>query len=90
MQFYLHIYITLYYLFSISLLIGLIFMLFRCLQSHFKMHRKTSKAQKRQRVNELLLLTGLRDAAHTRIQQLSGGERKRLSLAEEVKQNQQI
>uniref|UniRef100_A0A0A1WSU4 Protein brown n=1 Tax=Zeugodacus cucurbitae TaxID=28588 RepID=A0A0A1WSU4_ZEUCU len=52
--------------------------------SHFKMHRKTTKAQKRQRVNDLLLACGLRDAAHTRIQSLSGGERKRLSLAEEL------
>uniref|UniRef100_A0A0K8V2T9 Protein brown n=1 Tax=Bactrocera latifrons TaxID=174628 RepID=A0A0K8V2T9_BACLA len=52
--------------------------------SHFKMHRKTTKAQKRQRVNDLLLACGLRDATHTRIQSLSGGERKRLSLAEEL------
>ncbi|XP_037944208.1 protein brown-like [Teleopsis dalmanni] len=52
--------------------------------SHFKMHRKTTKSQKRQRVNDLLLAVGLRDAANTRIQQLSGGERKRLSLAEEL------
>lgn len=53
-------------------------------QSHFKMHRKTTKAQKRQRVTDLLFACGLRDATHTRIQSLSGGERKRLSLAEEV------
>ncbi|XP_067634341.1 protein brown isoform X2 [Eurosta solidaginis] len=52
--------------------------------SHFKMHRKTTKAQKRQRVNDLLYACGLRDSAHTRIQSLSGGERKRLSLAEEL------
>ncbi|KAL7737634.1 hypothetical protein ACLKA6_007742 [Drosophila palustris] len=52
--------------------------------SHFKMHRKTTKAEKRQRVSDLLLAVGLRDAGHTRIQQLSGGERKRLSLAEEL------
>ncbi|EDW01079.1 protein brown [Drosophila grimshawi] len=52
--------------------------------SHFKMHRRTTKAEKRQRVTDLLLAVGLRDAAHTRIQQLSGGERKRLSLAEEL------
>ncbi|KAH8370382.1 hypothetical protein KR093_003237 [Drosophila rubida] len=52
--------------------------------SHFKMHRKTTQAEKRQRVSDLLLAVGLRDAAHTRIQQLSGGERKRLSLAEEL------
>lgn len=48
------------------------------------MHRKTSKAEKRQRVEDLLLAVGLRNIAHTRIQQMSGGERKRLSLAEEV------
>lgn len=53
-------------------------------QSHFKMHRRTTKAEKRQRVADLLLAVGLRDSAHTRIQQLSGGERKRLSLAEEL------
>ncbi|XP_037818280.1 protein brown [Lucilia sericata] len=52
--------------------------------SHFKMHRKTTKSQKHQRVNDLLLAVGLRNVAHTRIQQLSGGERKRLSLAEEL------
>ncbi|XP_005179101.1 protein brown isoform X1 [Musca domestica] len=52
--------------------------------SHFKMHRKTSKAEKRQRVEDLLLAVGLRNIAHTRIQQMSGGERKRLSLAEEL------
>ncbi|EDW09473.1 protein brown [Drosophila mojavensis] len=52
--------------------------------SHFKMHRRTTKAEKRQRVSDLLLAVGLRDSAHTRIQQLSGGERKRLSLAEEL------
>ncbi|XP_017147810.1 protein brown isoform X1 [Drosophila miranda] len=52
--------------------------------SHFKMHRSTTKAEKRQRVVDLLLAVGLRDSAHTRIQQLSGGERKRLSLAEEL------
>ncbi|XP_065369460.1 protein brown [Calliphora vicina] len=52
--------------------------------SHFKMHRKTTKLQKHQRVNDLLLAVGLRDVANTRIQQLSGGERKRLSLAEEL------
>lgn len=48
------------------------------------MHRKTTKAEKRQRVEDLLLAVGLRNVAHTRIQQMSGGERKRLSLAEEV------
>lgn len=48
------------------------------------MHRKTTKTQKRQRVNDLLWAVGLRDVAHTRLQHLSGGERKRLSLAEEV------
>lgn len=48
------------------------------------MHRRTTQAEKRQRVADLLLAVGLRDAAHTRIQQLSGGERKRLSLAEEL------
>ncbi|KAI8129006.1 Protein brown [Lucilia cuprina] len=52
--------------------------------SHFKMHRKTTKSQKHQRVNDLLLAVGLKNVAHTRIQQLSGGERKRLSLAEEL------
>ncbi|XP_075168391.1 brown [Haematobia irritans] len=52
--------------------------------SHFKMHRKTSRAEKRLRVDDLLLAVGLRNVAHTRIQQLSGGERKRLSLAEEL------
>ncbi|XP_017073110.1 protein brown [Drosophila eugracilis] len=52
--------------------------------SHFKMHRRTTKSEKRQRVADLLLAVGLRDSAHTRIQQLSGGERKRLSLAEEL------
>ncbi|XP_030386604.1 protein brown [Scaptodrosophila lebanonensis] len=52
--------------------------------SHFKMHRSTTKSEKRQRVSDLLLAVGLRDSAHTRIQQLSGGERKRLSLAEEL------
>uniref|UniRef100_A0A1A9VCA6 ABC transporter domain-containing protein n=1 Tax=Glossina austeni TaxID=7395 RepID=A0A1A9VCA6_GLOAU len=52
--------------------------------SHFKMHRKTTKTQKRQRVNDLLWAVGLRDVAHTRLQHLSGGERKRLSLAEEL------
>ncbi|ALC41689.1 bw [Drosophila busckii] len=52
--------------------------------SHFKMHRRTSAAEKRQRVADLLHAVGLRDSAHTRIQQLSGGERKRLSLAEEL------
>ncbi|KAM7343551.1 brown isoform 2-T2 [Cochliomyia hominivorax] len=52
--------------------------------SHFKMHRKTTKLQKHERVNDLLLAVGLKDVAHTRIQQLSGGERKRLSLAEEL------
>uniref|UniRef100_A0A1I8QE22 ABC transporter domain-containing protein n=1 Tax=Stomoxys calcitrans TaxID=35570 RepID=A0A1I8QE22_STOCA len=52
--------------------------------SHFKMHRKTSRSEKRQRVDDLLLAVGLRNVAHTRIQQMSGGERKRLSLAEEL------
>lgn len=52
--------------------------------SHFKMDRRTTKAEKRQRVSDLLLAVGLRDSAHTRIQELSGGERKRLSLAEEL------
>lgn len=48
------------------------------------MHRKTTKALKRQKVNDLLMTVGLRDSANTRIMHLSGGERKRLSLAEEV------
>jgi len=48
------------------------------------MDRRTTKAEKRQRVSDLLLAVGLRDSAHTRIQELSGGERKRLSLAEEL------
>uniref|UniRef100_A0A1A9X4G9 ABC transporter domain-containing protein n=1 Tax=Glossina brevipalpis TaxID=37001 RepID=A0A1A9X4G9_9MUSC len=52
--------------------------------SHFKMHRKATKTQKRRRVNDLLWAVGLRDVAHTRLQHLSGGERKRLSLAEEL------
>ncbi|TMW41116.1 hypothetical protein DOY81_013803, partial [Sarcophaga bullata] len=52
--------------------------------SHFKMHRKTTRLEKHQRVTDLLFAVGLRNVAHTRIQQLSGGERKRLSLAEEL------
>ena len=48
------------------------------------MHRKTTKLEKQQRVTDLLFAVGLRNVAHTRIQQLSGGECKRLSLAEEV------
>lgn len=48
------------------------------------MHRKTTRLEKHQRVTDLLFAVGLRNVAHTRIQQLSGGERKRLSLAEEV------
>ncbi|XP_067635353.1 protein brown-like isoform X2 [Eurosta solidaginis] len=52
--------------------------------SHFKMHRKTTDAEKRQRVADLLFACGLKDVTHTRIQSLSGGERKRLSLAEEL------
>ncbi|XP_055839292.1 protein brown [Episyrphus balteatus] len=52
--------------------------------SHFKMHRKTTKAQKLQRVNDLLRTVGLSGSANVRIQNLSGGERKRLSLAEEL------
>lgn len=52
--------------------------------SHFKMHRKTTKAQKLQRVNDLLRMVGLTGSSNVRIQNLSGGERKRLSLAEEL------
>lgn len=52
--------------------------------SHFKMHRKTTKAQKLQRVNDLLRTVGLTGSADVRIHNLSGGERKRLSLAEEL------
>ncbi|XP_055919755.1 protein brown [Eupeodes corollae] len=52
--------------------------------SHFKMHRKTTKVQKLQRVNDVLRTVGLTGSANVRIQNLSGGERKRLSLAEEL------
>lgn len=48
------------------------------------MDRRIKKADKKHRVNSLLFLIGLRDTANTRISHLSGGERKRLSLAEEV------
>ncbi|XP_067637561.1 protein brown-like isoform X2 [Eurosta solidaginis] len=52
--------------------------------SHFKMHRNTTDAEKRQRVTQLLHACGLQEVSHTRIHSLSGGERKRLSLAEEL------
>lgn len=48
------------------------------------MDRRITKGDKKHRVSSLLFLIGLRDMANTRISHLSGGERKRLSLAEEV------
>lgn len=48
------------------------------------MDRRIKKADKIHRVNSLLFLIGLRDRMYTRISLLSGGERKRLNLAEEV------
>lgn len=48
------------------------------------MDRRIKNADKKHHVNSLLFLIGLRDRMYTKISHLSGGERKRLSLAEEV------
>lgn len=63
---------------------SLVTLTFYKFQAHFKMDRRIKKADKKHRVNSLLFLIGLRDKTFTRISHLSGGERKRLSLAEEV------
>ncbi|XP_055374188.1 protein brown [Condylostylus longicornis] len=52
--------------------------------SHFKMDKSTRTIDKKYRVNQILIKVGLKDCADTRIFHLSGGEKKRLSLAEEL------
>lgn len=52
--------------------------------AELKMHRSWTAARKDARINELLWRLGLQHVADTRIERLSGGERKKLNLATDV------
>lgn len=52
--------------------------------AELKMHRDWTAARKDARINELLWRLGLQHVADTRIERLSGGERKKLNLATDV------
>lgn len=49
------------------------------------MDRQCTREEKHQRINEVLFRMSLVEVAHIRMHRLSGGERKRLSLATEVR-----
>ncbi|XP_069702594.1 ATP-binding cassette sub-family G member 1-like isoform X1 [Periplaneta americana] len=53
----------------------------------FKLNPKIGKQERNVMINDILELLGLRKAAHTRVGSLSGGEKKRLSIAQELLTN---
>lgn len=53
--------------------------------AELKLDRKWSRSQKNQRIDLLLRELGLRHVANNRISTLSGGERKKLNLATDVR-----
>ncbi|CAH8471820.1 unnamed protein product [Heterobilharzia americana] len=58
--------------------------------ANLKLSEKTSHASKRKIVDNIINLLGLREAVHTRTSQLSGGQKKRLAIAQELVNNPPI
>ncbi|CAH8827493.1 unnamed protein product [Trichobilharzia szidati] len=58
--------------------------------ANLKLSEKTSYAAKRKIVDNIINLLGLREAVHTRTSQLSGGQKKRLAIAQELVNNPPI
>ncbi|VDO48365.1 unnamed protein product [Schistosoma margrebowiei] len=58
--------------------------------ANLKLSEKTNYASKRKIVDNIISLLGLREAVHTRTSQLSGGQKKRLAIAQELVNNPPI
>ncbi|TNN11301.1 ATP-binding cassette sub-family G member 1 [Schistosoma japonicum] len=58
--------------------------------ANLKLSEKTSYITKRKIVDNIINLLGLREAVHTRTSQLSGGQKKRLAIAQELVNNPPI
>ncbi|CAH8463772.1 unnamed protein product [Schistosoma turkestanicum] len=58
--------------------------------ANLKLSEKTDCASKRKIVDNIINLLGLREAVHTRTSQLSGGQKKRLAIAQELVNNPPI
>ncbi|KAK4473399.1 hypothetical protein MN116_002773 [Schistosoma mekongi] len=58
--------------------------------ANLKLSDKTSYTTKRKIVDNIINLLGLREAVHTRTSQLSGGQKKRLAIAQELVNNPPI
>ncbi|VDP66414.1 unnamed protein product [Echinostoma caproni] len=55
--------------------------------ANLKLNETISTEEKRQIVDDILNVLSLRDAIHTRTSQLSGGQKKRLAIAQELVNN---